>query len=75
MVEIDSHKGMFVPIIQGFVAEIQAGNTKYVLISRRSYMMGGTRYNSRGVDNNGFVANYVETEQIVETSEIISSFT
>lgn len=38
-------------------------------------MMGGTRYNSRGVDNNGFVANYVETEQIIETSNIISSFT
>ena len=30
--------------------------------------MGGTRFNSRGVDNNGLVANYVETEQIFECS-------
>jgi len=37
-------------------------------------MLGGTRYNSRGVDNNGFVANYVETEQIFETSNNIISF-
>lgn len=28
-------------------------------------MMGGTRYNSRGIDTNGYVANFVETEQIM----------
>ena len=33
-----------------------------ILISRRSYIMGGTRYNSRGIDNKGNVANFVETE-------------
>lgn len=27
--------------------------------------MGGTRYNSRGIDNNGYVANYVESEMIL----------
>ena len=31
------------------------------LISRRSCVMGGTWYNSRGIDVNGFVGNYVET--------------
>jgi phosphatidylinositol 4-phosphatase len=35
------------------------------LISRRSRFRAGTRYNRRGVDENGKVANYVETEQII----------
>ncbi|XP_075986517.1 phosphatidylinositide phosphatase spermathreecae isoform X2 [Anticarsia gemmatalis] len=35
------------------------------LISRRSRYQAGTRYNRRGIDGTGKVANYVETEQIV----------
>lgn len=35
------------------------------LISRRSRHRGGTRYFTRGVDEEGHVANYNETEQIV----------
>ncbi|KAF5276553.1 hypothetical protein FQR65_LT03983 [Abscondita terminalis] len=35
------------------------------IISRRSRFRAGTRYKRRGVDDNGEVANYVETEQIV----------
>ncbi|PHH86930.1 hypothetical protein CDD83_9569 [Cordyceps sp. RAO-2017] len=35
------------------------------LISRRSRYRGGTRYFTRGVDDDGHVANYNETEQIV----------
>ncbi|CAB3378681.1 Hypothetical predicted protein [Cloeon dipterum] len=35
------------------------------LISRRSRFRAGTRYNRRGVDEDGKVANYVETEQII----------
>lgn len=64
----------FVPIIQGFVGSIGVKEFNYVVVSRRSYLMGGTRYNSRGIDNNGFVGNYVETEQIVETSNSIFTF-
>jgi phosphatidylinositol-bisphosphatase len=37
----------------------------YFLITRRSIKRGGTRYNHRGVDSEGFVANYAETEQIL----------
>ena len=37
-----------------------------VLISRRRFEMGGTRFNARGVDENGNTANFVETEMIVE---------
>ncbi|XP_032523606.2 phosphatidylinositide phosphatase SAC2 isoform X1 [Danaus plexippus] len=35
------------------------------LISRRSRYQAGTRYNRRGIEPGGRVANYVETEQIV----------
>jgi hypothetical protein len=37
-----------------------------VLISRRRFEMGGTRFNARGVDEEGNAANFVETEMIVE---------
>lgn len=37
----------------------------YTLITRRSWAKGGTRYNSRGIDHKGNVANFCETEQIV----------
>ena len=36
-----------------------------MLISRRSRYRAGTRYKRRGVDEDGHVANYVETEQVV----------
>ncbi|XP_050735136.1 phosphatidylinositide phosphatase SAC2-like isoform X2 [Eriocheir sinensis] len=38
------------------------------LVSRRSRHRAGTRYKRRGVDEDGRVANYVETEQIVSYS-------
>lgn len=36
-----------------------------VLITRRSRYRGGTRYFSRGIDEEGHVSNYNETEQVV----------
>ena len=39
------------------------------LISRRHICNLGRRFNHRGVDKDGNVANFVETEQIVHTSE------
>jgi hypothetical protein len=58
-----------VPIIQGFAeTSIQRFIGKEVtitLISRRSFAMAGTRYNVRGLDENGNVANYVETELLI----------
>ncbi|CBK20044.2 uncharacterized protein [Blastocystis hominis] len=45
------------------------------LISRRSIYRNGRRFNTRGIDSEGHVANFVETEQIVATdSGIVSSF-
>lgn len=44
------------------------------LISRRSHLRGGTRFNARGVDDQGNAANFVETEQIVVTSNVVLSY-
>lgn len=44
------------------------------LVSRRSIQRAGTRLFSRGIDANGNVSNYVETEQLVEVNGDRSSF-
>jgi hypothetical protein len=55
-----------IPMIQGFVAEAKLSDTEMaILIMRRRWAMGGTRYNARGIDEEGNVANCVESEQIV----------
>ena len=46
-------------------AAIRGNAFKFVLISRRSRHRAGTRYFSRGMDENGNVSNYNETEQSV----------
>ncbi|KAJ3385660.1 hypothetical protein CcCBS67573_g05200 [Chytriomyces confervae] len=59
------------PMIQGFVevrsAEGRAGQAGFdvALISRRNKYRAGLRYERRGVDAQGRVANFVETEMIV----------
>lgn len=52
-----------------------------IVIARRSRHHAGTRYIKRGIDSDGFVANYVEIEQIVvnyslsqDTRPMCSSF-
>ena len=35
------------------------------MITRRSVSKGGTRFRSRGISKDGYVANYCESEQIV----------
>jgi hypothetical protein len=44
------------------------------LISRRSVHHAGTRYNTRGIDDDGHVANFCETEQIIKFSNHILSY-
>lgn len=44
------------------------------LISRRSRHRAGMRYKRRGVDKNGNVANYVETEQLIHVHHHTLSF-
>ena len=47
---------------------------KITLLSRRSRHRAGSRYKRRGVNEFGYVANYVETEQILEFSHHVVSF-
>lgn len=46
----------------------------FYLISRRSIHHAGTRYLTRGIDDDGHVANFVETEQLVRYGNHLLSF-
>lgn len=64
-------------ITQGFYGSFKVPNTpdSYLcLLSRRSSEMGGMRFNSRGINEEGYVANFVETEQFLTRGKDISSF-
>lgn len=45
-------------------AKLKSTNFTFALITRRSRFRGGTRYFSRGIDDQGHVSNFNETEQI-----------
>uniref|UniRef100_T1HA14 Phosphatidylinositol-3-phosphatase SAC1 n=3 Tax=Rhodnius prolixus TaxID=13249 RepID=T1HA14_RHOPR len=66
------------PIIYGFVSinscVLRGRSFTFTLISRRSKERAGRRLFIRGVDNKGHVANFVETEQIIETGTDRASF-
>ncbi|GAO46898.1 hypothetical protein G7K_1116-t1 [Saitoella complicata NRRL Y-17804] len=57
------------PIIHGFIDQAKLsvfGRAVYItLIARRSHFFAGARFLKRGVNDKGYVANEVETEQIV----------
>ncbi|KAI7879226.1 SacI homology domain-containing protein [Mucor mucedo] len=57
------------PVMQGFVefntCKINNKNFVWGLITRRSRHRPGTRFFSRGIDAEGHVSNFVETEQLV----------
>lgn len=67
------------PVIQGFVqveqCVIDNECFRLALVSRRSRFRAGTRYKRRGIDHDGNVANYVETEQILSLRQHQISFT
>ena len=66
------------PLIHGFVSiklcSINGEWFTWALVSRRSVYRAGTRMWTRGIDQEGAVANYVETEQIVEFKDFRSSY-
>ncbi|CAG0920228.1 unnamed protein product [Notodromas monacha] len=53
----------------------RADEMTLALVSRRSRFRAGTRYRSRGVDDNGYVSNYVETEQILGFGQHVMAVT
>ena len=63
-------------VVQGYLEEFatvlpNSEKVRYILVSRRSTRKAGTRFYARGIDDDGCVANFVETEQIVEMSELV----
>jgi hypothetical protein len=54
-----------------YIGGLQA---KACLISRLSCERAGTRFNVRGVNDLGHVANFVETEQVIYLKQIVLSF-
>ncbi|SMN19491.1 similar to Saccharomyces cerevisiae YNL325C FIG4 Phosphatidylinositol 3,5-bisphosphate (PtdIns[3,5]P) phosphatase [Maudiozyma saulgeensis] len=64
-------------VIHGFIDQISIslfGKNLYItLIARRSHHFAGARFLKRGVNNQGYVANEVETEQIA-TDMLLTSF-
>lgn len=66
------------PVIHGFVksghCQVGMHQLTYTVIARRSCDRAGARFFMRGADEHGHVANFVETEQIVEYQGNTSSF-
>ncbi|KAI7900605.1 SacI homology domain-containing protein [Cokeromyces recurvatus] len=78
--QIDLDRGGFLVFaIRGYVGveEVDIDNERYELsvISKLSCKRAGTRFNSRGIDDNGHVANFVETETILYSDRICYSYT
>lgn len=70
--------GILTCAIQGYVGIINVtlcyDIVRLALISRLSCLRAGTRFNTRGVDDNGNVANFVETETLVYIRSNVLSF-
>ncbi|RIB17656.1 Endonuclease/exonuclease/phosphatase [Gigaspora rosea] len=70
--------GFLVLAIQGFVGiqetTIGSSNVTLSLISKLSCKRAGTRFNIRGIDDDGNVANFVETETILKLPEACFSY-
>ncbi|CAI9753324.1 unnamed protein product [Fraxinus pennsylvanica] len=66
------------PVVQGSFQHFQAAIGKDILdvmlIARRCTRRTGTRMWRRGADSDGYVANFVETEQIVQLNGHTASF-
>jgi hypothetical protein len=72
-------KHFIVPLIKGFVGfvkhfEIETQRAELVLISRIGCQNAGTRYNARGVNDDGAVANFVESEMLLVLPEHTLSY-
>ncbi|GAA6051835.1 hypothetical protein JCM3770_005490 [Rhodotorula araucariae] len=78
MRDVFDRQAFMVLAIQGYVGTYDlslAGEPAVLsLISRLGWKRSGTRFNVRGVDDDGGVANFVETETILRTRELCFSF-
>ena len=67
-----------IPIICGYVGmfdyTINGKQIQFILITRRSQNYAGTRYNTRGINDDGNVANYCESEHIIIANDKLFSY-
>lgn len=72
-------EGFLTTVIRGFaetfVTYIKQLKVSLTVISKQSWKRAGTRYNARGVDDEGNVANFVETELLMFSKEYCYAFT
>ncbi|OBA28455.1 hypothetical protein HANVADRAFT_51373 [Hanseniaspora valbyensis NRRL Y-1626] len=76
LVQLETTFDWFQPIIHGFINQIDipilpnntSNKISICIIARRSRKFAGLRFLKRGVNNEGYVANEVESEQIVSNS-------
>lgn len=52
---------------------VEGTKISYILVSRRSNQKAGTRYFDRGINEDGYVANFVHTEQIIKIDDFFIS--
>lgn len=71
--------GFLTTVIRGFaetvITYIKDWKVSMTIISKQSWKRAGTRYNVRGIDDDGYVANFVETEFIMYSNEYGYSYT
>ncbi|EKX39300.1 hypothetical protein GUITHDRAFT_40380, partial [Guillardia theta CCMP2712] len=69
---------ILVPVVCGFckivTTKVKSQSCTLALISRRCRFRSGVRFFSRGVDENGYVSNFVVSEQILVSQGFTSSY-
>ncbi|ANZ77981.1 BA75_05085T0 [Komagataella pastoris] len=77
--KILDRNGFLTTVIRGFAETFRTriGHQKCnaTIISKQSWKRAGTRYNARGIDDEGYVANFVETELILHSKDLIYAYT
>ncbi|CCD25588.1 uncharacterized protein NDAI_0F02700 [Naumovozyma dairenensis CBS 421] len=77
--KILNNEGFLTSVIRGFaktfISYINHLKIALTIISKQSWKRAGTRFNSRGIDDDGNVSNFVETEFIMYSSQYCYSFT
>eukprot|EP00039_Didymoeca_costata_P012766 m.185607 g.185607 ORF g.185607 m.185607 type:complete len:675 (-) comp15577_c0_seq5:2171-4195(-) len=72
--------GYHLPLIFGYIgmATVTVNKNRSLemaVVSRRCTKNAGTRFNTRGINGRGYVANYIETELIVKMDNFYFSYT
>ena len=68
----------FLYVIQGYVGVQTIPSVipcRLAVVSRLSSSRAGTRFNARGIDDEGNAANFVETETVLVADDVVFAFT